>query len=171
MTRMSILLPISQKTIIVGVGEMAVSNDLGASLVTYSLGSCLGITLYDPLKRVGGLLHAMLPNSSIDQSKAAQTPGAFIDTGVPLLFRAAYELAAEKAILDVHVIGGAELMNDSRLFNIGKRNYEALNEILDRNGVPVRARCIGGQTSRTVFLKLATGIVTIKCPGEEDQCL
>lgn len=168
---MSLAFPIFQKTIVVGIGDLAVSNDVEASLVTYSLGSCLGVIIYDPVKRVGGLLHLMLPNSSIDQAKARQAPAAFVDTGVPLLFRSAYELGAKKQRIVLKVVGGAQLMEDERLFNIGRRNYEALIEILHRNGVLIRAERVGGQASRTVRLDLATGLVTIKTTGEEDQCL
>jgi chemotaxis protein CheD len=165
------MIPLFQKTIVVGIGDLAVSNDIEASLATYSLGSCLGVTIYDPVRRVGGLLHLMLPDSSIDPVKAQQAPGAFVDTGVPLLFRSAYELGAKKQRIVLKVFGGAQLMDDEKLFNIGRRNYEALVELLDRNRVVIRVQCIGGQTSRTVRLDLASGAVTIKSPGSKDQCL
>src|SRR5450756_2144113 len=87
------VIPPPRKTLVVGVADMAVSNDASAEIVTYSLGSCLGITIYDPLKKIGGLLHLMLPASNIDHAKAAEMPYMFVDTGVPRLFHAAYNLS------------------------------------------------------------------------------
>ena len=71
-------------------------NDAGADLVTHSLGSCIGVTAYDPVRKVGGLLHLMLPDSSIDATKAAKHPFMFADTGLPRLFHAVYALGGEK---------------------------------------------------------------------------
>ena len=68
------VIPPPRKTLVVGVADMVVSNDPSAELVTYSLGSCLGITVYDPVKKVGGLLHLMLPESRIDAIKAVNAP-------------------------------------------------------------------------------------------------
>jgi chemotaxis protein CheD len=160
-----------QKGIVVGVGDMAVSDDVSAELVadlvTHSLGSCIGVIIYDPVKHVGGLLHAMLPNSLINPEKAKRTPAMFVDTGVPLLFRTAYELGAEKQRIIIKVVGGAEILDENKLFNIGKRNYQALVEILTHNGVRISAEQVGGQTSRTVRLDMKTGNVLIQSPGEE----
>ena len=83
-------------TLTVGVSDMKVSNDPGAVLVTYSLGSCIGIAIYDSVVRVGGLLHFMLPESKLNLDKAKTTPCMFADTGIPALFKAAYKLGAKK---------------------------------------------------------------------------
>src|ERR1700677_635414 len=96
-----------RKTFVVGVADMVVSNDTSAEIVTYSLGSCLGITIYDPVKKIGGLLHIMLPDSTIDAAKAMSAPFMFVDTGVPRLFHAAYNLGADRNRLAVKVAGGA----------------------------------------------------------------
>ena len=86
-----------RKTLVVGVADMVVSNDSSAEIVTYSLGSCLGVTIYDPVKKIGGLLHLMLPDSKIDAAKAASMPYMFVDTGLPRLFHAAYNLGPTAA--------------------------------------------------------------------------
>ena len=145
---------------------MIASNDPSADLVTYSLGSCLGVTLYDPVKRVGGLLHLMLPTSSIDSEKAASRPYMFVDTGVPRLFHALYSFGAEKNRLVVKVAGGAQILDDKKLFNIGERNLEALLAILNRNGITLAAIDVGGTTSRTLKLDLSIGRVSVSCPGQ-----
>ena len=120
------VIPHPKKVIVVGVAEMLVCNDANAELVTYSLGSCLGITLYDPVLRVGGLLHVMLPNSKLNPAKAARTPNMFVDTGVPRLFHALYDLGADRANLVMKAFGGAQFLDTAGIFNIGERNRNAL---------------------------------------------
>ncbi len=157
-----------KKRLVVGVADMSVSNDPSAVLITHSLGSCLGITIYDGTAHVGGLLHLMLPNSKIDPNKAAASPYMFVDTGVPLLFRTAYQMGADKARLIIKVAGGAEVMGGKDFFSIGKRNYAALVEIFARNGVSALGESVGGQVSRTVSMDVGTGVVTVRIPGEPD---
>lgn len=154
-----------RKTIVVSVADMVVSNDPSADLLTYSLGSCLGIVVYDPIKRAGGLLHVMLPDSTIDQAKAASSPYMFVDTGVPRLFRAIYGLGADKSRLSVRVAGGAQMLDPQGVFNIGERNLRSLTSILSRNGCTIHAMDVGGLASRTLRLDLTTGKVSIKSPG------
>jgi len=158
-------IPPPRKTLVVGVADMAVSNDAGAEIVTYSLGSCLGVTIYDPVKKIGGLLHLMLPDSKIDSLKAASAPFMFVDTGLPRLFHAAYNLGADRCRLSVKVAGGAQLLDEQGIFNIGGRNIRALDELIARNGLTIHARDVGGMSSRTLRLDLANGNVTVKCPG------
>jgi chemotaxis protein CheD len=154
-----------RKTLVVGVADMVASNDSSAELVTYSLGSCLGITIYDPVKKIGGLLHIMLPDSKIDAAKAVSAPFMFVDTGVPRLFQAVYHLGAERNRLVVKVAGGSHLLDQNGVFNIGERNHQAFAALLARNGFPITARDVGGLSSRTLRLDLTTGNVTIKPPG------
>jgi len=149
----------------VGVADMVVSNDASAELVTYSLGSCLGITIYDPVKKIGGLFHVMLPDSTIDSVKAAGVPFMFMDTGLPRLFHAAYNLGADRSRLSVKVAGGAQLLDERGVFNIGGRNFQALTDLIARNGLVIHSQDVGGMSSRTLRLDLANGNVTIKSPG------
>ncbi len=146
---------------------MVASNDASAELVTYSLGSCLGITLHDAVARVGGLLHIMLPDSRIDATKAVSAPFMFVDSGVPRLFQAVYNLGADRRRLMVKVAGGAQLLDPQRVFNIGERNAQVFNELLLRNGYTIHACDVGGLASRTMRLDMTTGKVSIKSPGME----
>lgn len=159
------------KSLIVGVGEMVASNDLGAELVTYSLGSCLGVTVYDPIRKAGGLLHLMLPDSAINPQKAAVQPYMFVDTGVPRLFKAVYNLGGDRCQVIVKVAGGAQFFDSTRTFNIGGRNLDALHELLARNGHSIHAEAVGGTSSRTLRLNLSNGSVTISSPGLGTCCL
>lgn len=155
------------KSLVVGVADRVASADPMAEIVTFSLGSCLGVTLYDPVKRVGGMLHLMLPDSTINAARALTQPHMFVDTGVPRLFQAVYALGGEKRRLIVKVAGGAQFLDEQKVFNIGRRNIEALSKILSDNLVSVAAHDVAGIASRTMRLQLATGRVTISTPGKE----
>jgi chemotaxis protein CheD len=151
--------------IIVGVSDMKVSNDLESILVTYSLGSCIGIAIYDRVARVGGLLHYLLPESSLDLEKAGKNPSMFADTGIPALFKAAYKLGAKKQRMKVIMAGGAQVMDPKGFFNIGKRNDMAARKILHKNNVIIDYKDIGGSVNRTVRLAVKNGDATIKVSG------
>ncbi len=142
---------------VVGVADCGWSTAPGEILVTYALGSCIAVAIHDPVARVGGLLHYMLPEASLDRGKAALNPFMFADTGIPTLFEKAYQLGAQKNRLVTHVAGGAQVMGDNGVFNIGRRNYLALRKILWKAGVLVHAEDVGGTASRTVRLDVATG--------------
>ncbi len=153
--------------VVVDIAGLAVSKDPTATLITYSLGSCIGVAIYDPVAKVGGMLHYMLPESQLAPEKAQSNPAMFCDTGVPRLFRAAYELGAVKARLVVKVAGGSQLLDDNGTFNIGKRNYLALRKLFWKNGVMIQAEHVGGSLSRTLKLEVGTGLVTLKLRNQE----
>jgi len=152
---------------VVDIADLAVSNDSSCTLVTYSLGSCIGLAIWDPVVRVGGLLHFMLPESSIAPEKAAAKPCMFAGTGIPLLFKNCYKLGAEKRRMVVKVAGGSQLMDAEGVFNIGKRNLLALRKLLWRNNVMIDAEDIGGNEGRTVRLEVATGRFRVKAKTRE----
>jgi len=114
--------------IVVGVSDMKVSNDPDSVIVTYSLGSCIGIAIYDPTAGVGGILHYMLPESSLDSVKAQKNPYMFADTGIPALFKSAYKLGGKKQRMKVIVVGGAHVLDQKGFFDIGKRNHMAVKK-------------------------------------------
>lgn len=155
--------------LIVGVSDMKVSNDPETVIVTYSLGSCIGVVIYDPYVKVGGMLHYMLPESSIDTEKAERNPFMFADRGIPLLFKAAYSHGAKKQHMEVYVIGGAQILDQKGFFNIGKRNYTSLRKIFFKNNVITKYEDIGGNTNRTVRLDIKTGHVFVKTSGEGEK--
>ena len=153
---------------IVGVADMQVSNEPGEVLVTYSLGSCIGIVIYDGTARVGGMLHYMLPDSSMDREKAAKKPYMFADTGIPRLFKQSYQLGAKKNRIRVYVAGGAEILDQKGFFNIGKRNYMALKKIFFKNNVLIDSENVGGNVNRTVRLDIGTGDIHVKTSGSKE---
>lgn len=154
--------------LVVGVSDMKVSNDPDAVLVTYSLGSCIGVVVYDPFVKVGGMLHYMLPESEIDPEKAEKNPFMFADRGIPLLFKAAYAQGAKKQHMDVYVFGGSQILDQKGFFNIGKRNYTSLRKLFFKNNVIAKYEDVGGSSNRTVRLEIKTGHVLVKTSGGEE---
>lgn len=148
--------------IIVGIADLKVSNNQNDVLITYALGSCVAIAIYDPLVKVGGLLHYMLPESSLDIEKAKATPGMFADTGVQLLFKSCYSLGADKKRIIVKVAGGACILDNTNYFRIGEKNVMALRKIFWRNKVFIDAEDTGKNFNRTMLLNIADGKVFIK---------
>ena len=158
--------------VVVGMAELRLSTTPGERLVTYALGSCLGIAIHDPVAGVGGLLHVMLPQSAIDAVKAASAPAMFVDTGVPLLFKESYKLGARKERIVVKVAGGASsaASEDADQFQIGKRNILALRKLLWRNDVILHAHDLGGfQTSRTLSLLVGSGRTIVRTNGTDRE--
>jgi chemotaxis protein CheD len=152
--------------VIVGVSDMKISKDLEAELVTYSLGSCIGVAIYDAVAKVGGLLHYLLPESKLSPEKAIKNPYMFADTGIPALFKAAYKLGAKKQRMKVIVAGGSQIMDQAGFFNIGKRNDIALRKMFHKNNVLIDYRDVGGVVNRTVRLEVKTGDIWIKVSGQ-----
>lgn len=154
---------------IVGIADMKLASAPGEVLITYALGSCLGITVYDPVAKAGGMLHVMLPLSSVNTAKAAENPWMFVDTGVPELFKACYKLGVKKERAIVKVAGGASLQNNEENdhFQIGKRNFLMLRKLLWKNNVLIEASDIGERYSRTMSLDIDTGKVTLKINNQE----
>lgn len=154
---------------VVDIADFAVSDDPRNTLVTYSLGSCIGVAIWDPRVRVAGLLHYMLPESSLSPEKAKANPAMFADTGVPALFRAAYALGAVKRRIVVKVAGGSQLLDDNGTFNIGKRNYVTLRKVFWRNGILIDGENVGGAVSRTIRVTCDLGRVTLRTRNGECQ--
>ena len=148
----------------VGVGEYQVTGHSGAVLVTYALGSCMGVTAFDGKAGVGGMLHFKLPHSDINQQMAQQKPGVFGDTGMVTFLQELYDLGATKPNLDVKLVGGSKSMGSSDYFNIGARNLLLARRFLWMNGLIVSREDTGGGDYRTVRLEMATGKVTVKDP-------
>lgn len=145
----------------VGVSDMRVSDTSGDIIQTHSLGSCIGIAIYDPVVKVAGILHFQLPQST-DHPNKDKNPLMFADTGIPELFRSAYKLGAVKKRMIVKVAGGSKIMDNTGFFNIGHRNYIIMKKIFWRNGVLIESEDIGGDSWRNMKISVDTGQVTIK---------
>jgi chemotaxis protein CheD len=155
------------KQVIVDIADMVISSNADDLLVTYSLGSCLGITVYDPSTKVGGMMHCMLPMSSVAPDKARERPYMFVDTGMTLMLTKLFGMGVTKANAVVKVAGGASVLDKQGLFRIGERNYTIFRKILWKNGMMIKAEDAGGTDTRTVSLAIGTGRFTVKSNGKE----
>lgn len=148
--------------IVIGIGELAVSDEINTVLVTHALGSCVAVCLWDPAAHVAGMLHFLLPDSRVNPVRAQQQPATFADLGVPMLFQAAYRLGAVKDRCVVKLVGGADVSGDGNgTLDVGKRNQLAAKNLLWRNGVLIKAERLGGSDPRNVSLGVGDGTLRI----------
>lgn len=151
--------------IVVGISDMKVSNNPEDVLITYSLGSCIGVAIWDPVAKVAGLLHYMLPDSSLDKDKAQLKPFMFADTGIPRLFKETYKYGAVKTRMVVKVVGGSQIMDTSGIFNIGKRNHAVLRKMFWKNNIMISKEDVGGSGNRTISITVGSGLTMLKVSG------
>jgi chemotaxis protein CheD len=152
---------------VVGISELLISGEPDDVLVTYSLGSCLGLALHDPVAGVGGMIHCMLPLSSSDPERARVNPERFVDSGVSRLLQGLFDRGAKRRNLVAKVAGMAAMMDLQQIFNIGERNYTVLRKILWKNDILISGKEVGGTATRTLFLEISTGRTRIRSGGRE----
>lgn len=146
---------------------MKVARGAGQLIVTHALGSCIGIAIHDPVAQAGGMLHFMLPDSTVNPSRAGENPFMFADTGIPLFLQKLYALGAVKNRLVVKVAGGAQFVDHKDFFAIGKRNYTAMRKIFWKEGLLCKGENVGGTISRTLYLDISSGRVWFTNSGQE----
>lgn len=152
----------------VGIADFKVGKE-PVILITLGLGSCVGITLYDPVHKIGGLVHVMLPRMA-EFSKGGGKPAKFADTGIPLLLEEVVRLGASRRLLEAKIAGGAQMFTgaDRKFrFDIGERNVAVAREVLKNLGIKVVGEDVGGNRGRTMILDTATGRVLIKTLGSQ----
>ncbi|MBN2027256.1 MAG: chemotaxis protein CheD [Actinobacteria bacterium] len=151
---------------IIRAGEMRISDDPEDEIITYSLGSCIAISIHDPAAVVGGLLHFQLPVPNSREDRREDNPYAYATTGIPMFFKEAYRNGAEKRRLVVKVAGGCQMFMGDDHFQVGRRNYVMMRRMFWKNGILIDAEDVGETVSRTMSLEVGTGRVLIKKDGE-----
>jgi chemotaxis protein CheD len=147
---------------VIGIGEFVVSNVPSHVIATHAVGSCIAVCVFDPEVQVAGMLHFLLPESSINPGRAEADPAVFADTGIPLLFQTAYGYGLCKKRAIVKIVGGAEMPRTGNgSFNTGRRNVIAARNLLWRNGVFLADEDVGGTHARTIHLSVETGRLQI----------
>ena len=157
----------SGRLVVVGVSDLKVSADAGATLATYALGSCVGVAAYDPQSRVGGLLHFMLPDSGLNPERARVRPATFCDTGLQLLLQELQALGAHPRRLRLHLAGAARVLAGGDLYDVGRRNLLAARRLSWPRCLLVPDEDAGGELSRTLKLNLVDGQVSVRDPYGE----
>ena len=140
------------------------------TLISYGLGSCIGISLYDPQTKIGGLLHIMLPDSN--QSRANENRAKFADTGIPDMLNELIRMGAAKSRLVAKLAGGSQMFafaNASDIMRVGLRNASASKEILKKLSIPIVCEDTGGNYGRTVQIDLSTGVYKVKTIDKGDK--
>jgi len=152
--------------VVVGLSDAKASGRPDDVLVTHALGSCIGVALYDARAGVGGLLHFQLPSSGFDPQRAMERPLMYADTGMDWLLKQMERLGAEQRRIRVRLVGGATMLNDRGLFDIGRRNHAAIRKLLWQRGMFIEAEQVGGKLPRTMELAVADGMLSIKCGSD-----
>ena len=145
----------------VGIGDFAVSSDAADTIKTYALGSCVAVVAYDKARKVAGLIHIALPESSVNPGKGAAKPGYFADTGLPLFLDELKKKGASRQTTSFRIAGGSTMMDAQKTFDIGRRNVIAVKRYLWKNGLGVVREDVGGEISRTVSVEVKSGEMLI----------
>ncbi len=155
------------KQLVVGIGDMKLGRQEG-TIITYALGSCIGITLYDPMIKLGALVHIMLPER---QNLTDNNIFKYADTGLKETFRKLYAYGGSKIRMTAKIAGGAkmfEMKGGSSLGNIGDRNAQMVKHVLTQEGIRIVKQDTGANYARTMSIDLSTGMVTIKSFGRPE---
>lgn len=158
-------------TITVGLGEMAISADPGDVMIAFGLGSCLGIGAFDPVNKIAGLLHAVLPTH---RKGDGNMDLKYVDTGIPALINEMVNEGAKRANIYLRMAGGANMLNNTNFadaFKIGVNNVISAHETIKRMNLRLTNQAVGGNSGRTVRLYIGTGRMTVRVIGGIEQDL
>ena len=158
------------KEIKVGIADMKIARREGV-LSTYALGSCIGISLYDPMIKLGALIHIMLPEAG---NQDASNVFKFADTGIRETLRKMALFGGVKSRYQCKIAGGAkmfEMMKGNGIGNIGARNSQNVENVLRAEGIRILRRDVGANYARTMLLDVADGTVRIRTAGHPEITL
>ena len=153
----------------VNLSEMKISCNPVETLVAFSIGTGIGVAVFDPGCGVGGILNFMLPDSTLATGvDPAKVPLMFADTGVPFFVQALLEQGIRPDRVKLVAAGGAHVMDQTGMFNIGQKNYAALKNNLANYNLTIDHKLIGGTISRTLSLEIGTGASCIRTFGQPE---
>ncbi|MEO6067955.1 MAG: chemotaxis protein CheD [Gemmatimonadota bacterium] len=158
-------------TIVVKVADLNTAAGDG-EMVTLGLGSCVAICLHDPVAKVAGMAHVLLPNRSL--SRSAENPAKFPQSAVPLLLERMQALGAERTRVTARLVGGASMFGNltpSGAVQMGERNVVASRQVLHEHGVAITAEATGGTVGRSIRLQATDGALWIRTLATGEQPL
>lgn len=160
----------SDSKLTVGIADMKMAQGNGV-LITYALGSCIGLCFHDPRLRLGALLHIMLP---LNMEAGRKNPLKYADTGIRETLKQMEAKGASRSRMTVKIAGGAkmfEMKGGGGLGNIGERNAQNVKRILMAEGLRVASEDTGANYARTMLLDVATGKVYVRSAGKPERML
>ena len=147
--------------------ELKISRNPAETLVAFSIGSGIVVSIYDPVTKAGGMLSFVLPESlAMLPEKAGRHPHMFADTGLPALLEALLDIGAKTENIKVVIAGGAQIIDQRAEFNIGLKNYEAVTAFFMNNNLSIDHEDIGGISRRTLSLDIGSGCNIIQTLGQ-----
>ena len=154
---------------VIGIADMKIAKDQGM-LITYALGSCIGICLYDPVVKLGGLVHIMLP---LNMETGRTNTMKYADTGIRETVRQMESKGAQRARITAKIAGGAKMFEVSggNMGNIGQRNIESVHLNLKKEGIRLLKEDVGGTTARTLLFDVASGLACVRSYGKPELIL
>lgn len=155
-----------QAIIMVGLGEMHVSDDPCCVLSCLGLGSCIGISAYDPVAKVGAMVHVVLPHSN--NADGEKSPARYANTALPAVICEMEKLGASRNRLIIKIAGGARIIDTipgKSALDIGERNIEAVMAAIKQNRLELKAADLRGKMGRSIWLYVATGITLVRTAG------
>ena len=152
--------------ITVGIADMKLAQGSGI-LITYALGSCIGLCFHDPRLRLGALLHVMLP---LNMETGRKNPLKYADTGIRETLRQMEAKGASRGRITVKIAGGAKMFDvkGGNLGNIGQRNIESVHTVLKQEGIRLLAEDVGGSVARTLLFDPVSGQGCIRSYGRPE---
>ena len=150
----------------IGIADLKIARNSG-TLITYALGSCIGICLYDPAIKLGGLLHIMLP---LNMETGRKNPLKYADTGMAEMIRQMEAQGASRARIVAKIAGGAKMfeVTGGALGNIGLRNIESVKLQLKKLGLRLANEDVGGTVARTMSMDVSNGEIVVRSYGRPD---
>lgn len=148
----------------IGISDCKVSNVSDDVLVTYALGSCIGVSICDKANHVAGLLHFQLPASRREASGDKVNPLRYADSGMQAMLTQFQALGGDVKRSVIKIAGGASMLDALEakpLASIGKRNYTAIRQYLWKKGLMINAEQCGGCEPRSMYCQVGTGEVRI----------
>ncbi len=155
-----------ENKITIGIADMKMAKDSGM-LITYALGSCIGICLYDQRIKLAAMVHIMLP---LNMEPGRKNTFKYADTGLRETLRLMESKGASRARITAKIAGGAKMFEVSggNLGNIGQRNIESVHLNLKKEGIQLLKEDVGGSVARTLLFDPATGLGCVRCYGRKE---
>lgn len=154
---------------IIGIADMKMARGEGV-LITYALGSCIGICLYDPLIKLGAMIHIMLP---LNMETGRKNTMKYVDTGLRETLRQMEAQGASRSRITAKIAGGAKMfeVGGGTLANIGQRNIESVHLHLRKEGIRLLKEDVGGTIARTLLFDVSNGMGCVRCYGRQETII